>query len=127
MRYWKLHVTKEDYYKALAISGDDDFQIHLKCPPDSCFVNDYFGGGLLPWEANLDIQPVFNYQKAITYMCAYLSKTEDECSNTMGQAVQEDLENNPDLYEKMRSIVNAYITKREISVQEAIYLLMPAL
>ena len=30
-------------------------------------------------EANTDIQPVFNYDKAITYMGSYFSKEEDEC------------------------------------------------
>ena len=35
------------------------------------------------WEANLDIQPVFNHYKAISYMCAYLSQTEGECSHAI--------------------------------------------
>ena len=42
----------------------------------SCFVNNYFDEGLLAWEANIDLQPVFNYYKAIHYMCVYFSKTE---------------------------------------------------
>ena len=122
-----LNISKVDYYKALSISTDEDYQIHLKRLPNSCFVNNYFTLGLSSWEANLDIQPVYNYYKAITYMCAYLSKTEDECSHAMNQAAQEAFLNNTDAYTKMKSIARAYTTKREVSVQEAVYLVMPEL
>ena len=53
---------------------------------DSCFVTNYFNIGLLGWEANVDIQPVFNYYKAITYIVE-LSKQEDKCSQAMKQAL----------------------------------------
>ena len=44
--------------------------------------------GLIAWEGNMDIQPVFNHYKAVAYMCAYLPKSESECSVAMKQAVQ---------------------------------------
>jgi len=37
------------------------------------FVNNYFAASLLAWKANLDLQPVFNYYKALSYMCSYFS------------------------------------------------------
>ena len=111
----------------LRISDDNDFQIHLRRPTDSCFVNNYFKEGLLAWEANIDIQPVLNHYKAITYMCAYLSKTEDECSQAMHHAIKEAHENDLDKCHEMRSIAHAYATKRECSVQEAVYNIMPEL
>ena len=43
----ELQISEDDYYKALSISIDSDFQIHLKHPPNSCFVNNYFDEGLL--------------------------------------------------------------------------------
>ena len=72
----------------------------------------------------MDIQPVFNHYMAITYMCAYLSKTEDECSRAMNQAAKKAYENNLDIYQQMRSVANAYSLNREVSVQEAVYLIM---
>ena len=72
-----LEISKHDYEEALSISDDNDFQIHYKRPPNSCFVNNYFCDGLMAWEANMDIQPVFNHYKAVAYMCAYLSKSEN--------------------------------------------------
>ena len=51
-------------------------------------MNYYFSEGMLPWEANSEIKPAFNHYKAIVYLCAYLSKSEDESRQTMGQAAQ---------------------------------------
>ena len=69
--------TKEDYYRALSISKNDDLELHLKRQTNSCFVNKYFDVGLKAWQANMDIRPVFNEDKAITYICQYFSRTED--------------------------------------------------
>ena len=71
-----LHISVDEYYCYLAISEDDNFQIRLCRPPNSCFVNNYFKVGLSAWQANMDIQPVFNEHNAIAYMCGYLSKSE---------------------------------------------------
>ena len=53
-----LEISKHDYKEALSISEDNDFQIHYKRPPNSCFVNNYFCDGLMAWEANMNIQPL---------------------------------------------------------------------
>jgi len=85
-----LNITLEEYENALSISTDpNDYQIHLKRNLSSCFVNNYFEEGLLAWEANIDLQPVFNHYKAIYYMCAYFSKSETSCSNAMKEALKQ--------------------------------------
>ena len=43
----------------------------------------------MAWEANIDIQPVFNHYKAVACMFAYLPKSENECSVAMKQAVRD--------------------------------------
>ena len=79
----ELDISVEEYENALKISDDNSFQVHPRRPTNSCFVNKYFDIGLLAWKANIDVQPVFHYYKAVTYMCSYLSKQEDECSEAM--------------------------------------------
>ena len=123
----ELNVSENDYYKALSTSDDSDFQIHMKRPPNSCFVNNYFDEDLMAWKANIDIQPVFNHYKAVTYMCAYFSKSEDETSEAMKQAANEAFNSNKTNIEHMRSVAQAYANKRECSVREAVYILMPEL
>ena len=90
----KLEISSDDYYRTLSILKDDDLELHLKRQPNSCFVSNYFDVGLKAWQANMDIQAVFNAYKAVTYMCQYFSKTEDQCSQAMKQAAKEAFENN---------------------------------
>ena len=85
----ELELTESEYYEALSISSDNDFQIHFRRPPNSCIINNYFYEGLLAWNANLDIQPVIYHYKSVTYMCAYFSKSEDEISAAMKQAAKD--------------------------------------
>ena len=42
-----FEISKEDYEVTLSISEDCDYQLYLKRPPNSCFVNNYFTDGLL--------------------------------------------------------------------------------
>ena len=72
----KLVISKDDYYRTLPISKDEDLQLHFKRQTNSCFVNNYFDVGLKAWQANMDKQPGFNEFKVVTRMCQYFSKTE---------------------------------------------------
>ena len=59
-------------------------------------------------------------------MCAY-SKSEDEASEAMKQVEKEAVNGNLNVFEKIKAISKAYMTKRECSVEEAVYLIMPEL
>ena len=69
-----LSLTYEEYEYYLSISPDKDVHIHLKRDPKSCFINNFFADGLLSWEANIDIQPVYNAYKAVTYVCLFFKE-----------------------------------------------------
>ena len=60
-------------------------------------------------------------------MYAYFSKAEDETLEAMKQAVQDAINGKKSDFERMKAIARAYATKREWSVQEAVYLVMPEL
>ena len=111
-----FEISSKDYEEALSISDDSDSQIHYKRAPNSCFVNNYFCDGLMTGEANMDIQPVFNHYKAVAYMCAYLSKSEIECSVLMKQAAQDAFEKELDNYEQMKSVANSYVLEKRFRV-----------
>ena len=82
---------------------------------------------LLAWQANLDIQPVFNYYKAVSYMCAYFSKSESESSQALIQASQEVRTQKMNVRESMYKLASAFATSRQISLQEAVYFTLPEL
>ena len=120
-----LGISENYYYWALSISPDTDFEIHIFRPPNSSFVNNYFTIGLQAWEANIDMQPVFNYYKAITYMCSYFSKCETESSVALKNAAKES--ENLSYQDRMKKLAIAFLTHRQCSLQEAVYQLMPDL
>ena len=122
----ELEISKVDYQNAESVSSDNDYELHLQMPPDSSFLNNYFECGILAWEANIDIQSVFNHCKAVSYICAYLFKTEDECSHAINQAMKEAWENKSNNYDQMKLTVRAYAS-RQCSVQETCYHIMPEL
>ena len=66
----ELKVTEEEHYGASSISSDSNFPSHLKRKPNACFINNFFVEGLQAWKLNIDMQPVFNHYKAVTYMCS---------------------------------------------------------
>ena len=123
----ELQNPEDQYYEALSISSDSAFQIHFKRDPKSCFINNYFEDGIMAWEANLDIQPVLDYYKAVSYMCAYISKSEDESSEAMKQAARETYESGKPAFERMKSVARAYRTHQEMFVQEALTIALPEL
>ena len=123
----ELDISVEKYENALKISDDNSAQLHLRWPTDSCFLNNYFDIGLLAREADIEIQPVFNYHKAVTYICSYLSNQEDQCSEAMKQSFKESLEKGAGSYEQTKSVIHAYASKRECSLQEAVYQIIPEL
>ena len=49
-------------------------------------------------------QLVFNEYKAVTYICQYFSKTEDQCTQAMKQAAKEVFENNMHHHDTMKQL-----------------------
>ena len=75
----------------------------------------------------MEIQSIFKEYKAMTYMCQYFSKKEDQCSQEMGQAAKEAFENNMHHQYTMKTIAKRYLSCRECSVQEAVCHILPEL
>jgi DNA replication protein DnaC len=122
-----LGISQEQYYWALGISSDSDYELHLKRPLDSCFINNYFVAGMQGFRANVDLQPVFNHYKCVTYICAYLSKDETECSQAIMNAAKEAKTSNLNIRDGLKKIGAAFLSTREVSSQECVYRCMPEL
>ena len=97
-----LHIDKSEYYNCFPIASGTDYEIHLKRPPNSCFVNNYNPIILFAWQANMDIQPVFNHHKCVTYLCSYMSNRETHCSEAIRSAAKEAKKENLDLKNSLK-------------------------
>ena len=64
----------------------------------------------------MNLQPVFSEYKAVTYLCKYFWKTEDQSSQAMKQAAKEAFENNMLHHDTMKTIAKAYLRNRDCSV-----------
>ena len=122
-----LDINEDQYYWALSISPDSDFELHLKRPVDSCFINNYFVAGIKGFAANVDLQPVFNHYKCITYVCSYFTKDETECSQAIINAAKEAKAANMNIREGLKKVGAAFLSSREVSSQECVYRAMPEL
>lgn len=122
-----LGITEEQYYRALSVSRDSEFDLHLKRPLDSCFINNYFVAGVKGFRANVDLQPIFNHYKCVTYVCSYFTKDETECSQAILNAAKETKDSNMNIRESLRKIGAAFLSTREVSSQECVYRFMPEL
>ena len=122
-----VNITEEQYYWALSISPDSGYELHLRRPIDSCFINNYFIAGIKGFAANVDLQPVFNHCKCITYVCSYFTKDETECSQAIMNAAKEAKKENLSIREGLKKIGAAFLSTREVSSQECVYRCMPEL
>ena len=68
----KTQITEVDYYCALSVNSDSDYQIHLKRNPGPFFVNNYNPAVLKAWQANLDLQLVHLQIKTTRSKYVYL-------------------------------------------------------
>ena len=75
-----LNIAEVDYYDAFSLSPISDCKIHLRRPPNSCFINNYNPIMLKVWKI------IWIYYKAVSYMSAYFSKSESETSQALLQA-----------------------------------------
>ena len=116
-----LGITEEEYYNALSISPYSDYDLHLKSALDSCFINNYFVAGIKGFAANVDLQPVFNHYKCITYVCSYFTKDETERSQAIINAAKEAKTNNLSVAEGLRKISAPFLSTQEVRSQECVY------
>lgn len=116
----ELQIVDEDYYRTFYISNDNDLELHLKRKTSYCFINNYFDDGLKAWHKTFRSSDY----KAVTYMIFYFFKCEDQCSQAMRNAAKEIFESNLQHCNTMITISQAYLSKLEYSVQEAVYLIL---
>ena len=122
-----IQIEKGEYYNCLSIAAGTDHEIHLKRSASSCFINNYNPIVLLAWQANMDLQPVFNHHRCVTYLCSYMTKGETQCSEAIRAAAKEAKKENLDLKESLRKIGAAFLSSREVSSQECVYRCLPEL
>lgn len=79
------------------------------------------------FRANVDLQPVFDHYKCVTYVCSYFTKIETECSRAILSAAKEAKASELNIRDTLRKIGASFLSTREVSSQECVYRCMPEL
>lgn len=115
-----LQLTQDIYEKAHNVVTSKQTVV-LKRNPNELWINQYNPYLLKCWDANLDIQFVLDPFSCIVYVVSYISKAEREMGMLLKQTKIEAAEGNMNAKQTMKKIGSAYLTHREVSVQEAVY------
>ena len=105
-------ISEDEYYRALSISPHSDFDICLKRPVDSCFINNYFAAGLKICHKCRLPTSVQSLQMCIMYVCSYLTKDETECSQAIVNAAREAKPSNMNVRDGFKKIGAAFLSTR---------------
>ena len=114
----KAEVTEKDYIDALEVSSNGSVVV-LKREPNERFINNYNPSVMLAWEANMDIQFVLNAYACVMYVASYIMKTERSMGELLKHVAAE--ARTEELKKQLRKVGSAFLTHREVSVQEAVY------
>ena len=111
-----LHVSCEEYYKALSVTMRGR-KVILARKPCEANINPYNRTCILAWRANMDIQFVEDPHACIMYIAAYISKDEKGMGELLKQVSKEcqDLE----IKARLRKLGAVFLNNREVSAQEA--------
>jgi hypothetical protein len=113
---WNLYLEALQYSK----SG---FSVVMARDLDEINVNSFNPEWLLAWDGNLDLQICLDYFAVITYVTDYFTKDDTGTMQILRDALKN--ANSENVKEKMRMMMDTYITHRQMGEAEAIYKIFP--
>ncbi|KAK6168643.1 hypothetical protein SNE40_019835 [Patella caerulea] len=118
--YNDLGMTQELFQKACEVLSKKN-NVILKRNPKDVWINPYNPNLLRAWDANMDIQYVFDAYSCIVYIVSYISKSEREMGLVLSDAQEEAKGGNLTAKESLKKISSTYLHCREVSAQESAY------
>ena len=115
-----LHTTRLSYdeYIRLVQSNIERKKVFLQRNPHDTRINSYMKHLIGAWQANHDIQFVFDPYQCVSYICDYMTKSQKGMSELMQAATQEAREGNLELKKAVQHIGNKMINASEASAQQ---------
>ncbi len=117
-------IEYKDYVKAVLQQPRKGSTVMLIRDIDEIFINNYNPELIAAWDANLDIQPVFDYYATITYVTDYWSKDSTGLTDVLKTGVKQ-LSKDDDMKKKCHDLANVFISHRQVGEAEAYYKLFP--
>ena len=108
------------YHYALTFC-DYGTKIVMQREVDEIYVNNYNPNWMEAWDGNMDIQICLDYHSVITYMTDYVTKSEKNTTDILKGVRKEKNNQNCSQKELMYSLIQTYLTHREMGECEAYY------
>ena len=122
--YQAIGTTEAEYVEALQISERGKVLV-LKREVKERFVNNYNPEMLLAWNANMDLQLVFDPYAVVSYVANYMNKDETQTTPFLRQALHASA--GKEAKEKLKALKEAYLSHRQVGASEAAYKVNPSL
>ena len=87
---------------------------------DEAFINNYNPEFIVAWNANMDLQPVFDYYGTITYVTDYWAKDSTGLTDVLKTAVKQ-LQKDGDARKKCNDLATVFMSHRQVGEAEAYY------
>ena len=122
--YLAIDTNEADYVDALKITDRGKVLI-LKREVRERFVNNYNPEMLLAWNANMDLQFVFDPYAVVSYIASYMNKDETQTTPFLREALHASA--GKEAREKLKALKDAYLSHRQVGLSEAVYEVNPSL
>lgn len=110
-------------------AGNGALRVNVNCMREDSNTNNYNDMLLQTWRANMDVKLIGNAYGAAEYTAAYVSKSEPDTSR-FRDAIMRAVSRTPPMTETISAlccVANASISIREVSAQEALWILLNGL
>ena len=117
-------IKYEDYIMAIKKTRKRGSTVLLERDLNEIYINNYNPEWTLAWNANLDIQPVFDYFAVITYVTDYWAKPDEGLTALLREAAQS-LKSETDQQKRCQQLANTFLSHRQMGEAEAYYKILP--
>ena len=119
-------IVYEEYIKAVHQQPSKGSGVLLKRDIDEIFMNNYNPEWLEAWDANMDLQPVFDHYAVLTYVTDYFTKDSTGLTDVLKAAVKE-LPKDGDAVKKCHDLATVFMSHRQVGEAEVYYKLFPSM
>ena len=113
-------ISYVEYRRAVEQCPFKGSTILLRRDLDEIFINNYNPEMIVAWNANIDLQPVFDYYAVITYVVDYWSKGDDTLTDVLKTAAKQ-LAKDDDARKKCQDLADTFVSHRQVGEAEAYY------
>ena len=114
----------DEYIRAVVQQPIKGSTVLLQRDIDEIFMNNYNPEMITTWDANMDLQPTFDYYAVITYINDYVTKMDKAQQDFLLLAIKQ-IPKDQDFWKRCIDLANMFQSHRQVGEAEVYYKLFP--